>query len=107
MEVWVFINKGKQEQDEEQAQYQRGRSRWTQNSPFPPPSPPLLPCRLSGDYNPLHIDPGVAASVGFDRPILHGLCTLGISVKLVLRALGPRGGDPACVASIKVRDSPS
>lgn len=57
---------------------------------------------LSGDLNPLHIDPEAAAFVGgFDRPILHGLCTMGVSARLVLREFG--GGDPAAVQSIKVR----
>lgn len=44
--------------------------------------------RLSGDYNPLHIDPKVAKSVKFPRPILHGLCTLGVSAKALLEHFG-------------------
>lgn len=42
--------------------------------------------RLSGDYNTLHADPEVARKAGFERPILHGLCTYGMAVHAVLRS---------------------
>jgi peroxisomal enoyl-CoA hydratase 2 len=59
--------------------------------------------RLSGDYNPLHIDPDAARFGGFDEPILHGLCTFGHCGQLLLGALAD--GDAARFSKIKVRFS--
>ncbi|CAR26095.1 ZYRO0B01716p [Zygosaccharomyces rouxii] len=47
--------------------------------------------RLSGDYNPLHIDPKAARAVGFPKPILHGLGTLGVTVKALYENFGAFG----------------
>ena len=41
--------------------------------------------RLSGDRNPLHCDPAIAKAAGFPRPILHGMCTYGITCRAVLQ----------------------
>jgi acyl dehydratase len=43
--------------------------------------------RLSGDYNPLHVDPEIAKTARFPRPILHGLCTFGIAGHALIRAV--------------------
>ena len=59
--------------------------------------------RLSGDYNPIHIDPDVAAKAGFAKPILHGLCTFGIACFGLVQHLC--GGDPARLAELFVRFS--
>lgn len=56
--------------------------------------------RLSGDYNPLHADPKIAATAKFERPILHGLATLGIAGHAITQAAGY---DPARVRSIRTR----
>jgi acyl dehydratase len=59
--------------------------------------------RLSGDRNPLHSDPAFAARAGFDRPILHGLCTYGVAGRALLHALA--GSDPARFTSMSGRFS--
>ncbi len=59
--------------------------------------------RLSGDLNPLHIDPGVAEGAGFPRPILHGLCTYGVVGRALLQALA--GGNPARLKRMDARFS--
>jgi acyl dehydratase len=59
--------------------------------------------RLSGDMNPLHADPDFAKMAGYDRPILHGLCTFGHVGRAVLRTYC--GNDPARFKSFDVRFS--
>ena len=58
--------------------------------------------RLSGDWNPLHLDPAFAAKAGFSRPILQGLASYGIAAVAVSRALGR---DPAAVSRLAARFS--
>ena len=81
--------------------------------PRPPDRPPdhvarvatlsqqALVYRLSGDRNPLHADPGFAEGAGFNRPILHGLCTYGMVCKTVVD--GPLGGEVDNVMSYRAR----
>ena len=55
----------------------------------------------SGDRNPLHADPGFAVFAGYERPILHGLCTYGIVAKAVIDSA--LDGDPGSLASYRAR----
>jgi acyl dehydratase len=57
--------------------------------------------RLTGDRNPLHSDPKFAARGGFDRPILHGMCTYGITGRALLH--GVCDSDPARFGSMSGR----
>jgi acyl dehydratase len=63
---------------------------------------PLL-YRLTGDRNPLHSDPKVAARAGFPRPILHGMCTYGFTCRALVHTLGD--SEPARLHSMSARFS--
>lgn len=63
---------------------------------------PLL-YRLTGDRNPLHSDPTVAARAGFERSIMHGMCTYGFTCRALLATVA--GNDPARLLSMAARFS--
>jgi acyl dehydratase len=57
--------------------------------------------RLTGDLNPLHADPATARQAGFDAPILHGLCTFGMTCRALLESVA--AWQPELVASHEAR----
>jgi acyl dehydratase len=59
--------------------------------------------RLSGDYNPLHADPAVAHAAGFEKPILHGLCSFGLACRSLVTSVCD--GDPRLLRSMRARFS--
>lgn len=59
--------------------------------------------RLNGDLNPIHILPRIAAEAGFDRPILHGLCTYGMAARALIKQFCPT--NPEHLKSFSVRFS--
>lgn len=69
---------------------------------IPPDNQPLL-YRLSGDIFALHVDPEFAKASGFEKPIMHGLCTHGYACRAVIKHLFP--GQPERMKRFKVRFS--
>jgi acyl dehydratase len=57
--------------------------------------------RLSGDINPLHVDPNMAALGGFEKPILHGLCTYGVTCRAIYNNYCK--GNPETIVSMNAR----
>lgn len=57
--------------------------------------------RLSGDINPLHIDPDFAKAAGFDKPFIHGLCTYGFVGRAILNSVCEK--DPERFGYFKAR----
>jgi acyl dehydratase len=88
-------------------------------APPPLPAEPLAPAsfaadlktavgaallyRLNGDLNPIHVDPAAATKAGFERPILHGLCTYGVVGYLLTRSVC--GNEPGRLRSLGARFS--
>ena len=68
----------------------------------PSPNQPLV-YRLSGDIFPLHVDPEFARMVGFEKPIMHGLCTHGFACRALMASLTP--GKPELVRRLACRFS--
>ena len=73
---------------------------WTGTVDVGPDSAALY--RLTGDKHPVHIDPSVAAGMGLDGPILHGLATMGITARAVAAAVRAH---PADLSAAQVRFS--
>jgi acyl dehydratase len=70
--------------------------------PLPTREDQPLIYRLSGDRNPLHSDPWFARELaGFPKPIMHGLCTYGVSGRALVAELGK--GDAAAISAISAR----
>ena len=70
---------------------------------FPTRPETALLYRLSGDPNPLHVDPAIAKAAGFPRPVLHGLATFGIAARSILKCLC--GYNPSKLTAIAARYS--
>ena len=57
--------------------------------------------RLNGDLNPLHSDPAVARKAGFERPILHGLCTMGVVTHALMKSLADYRGERVRLVTLR------
>lgn len=57
--------------------------------------------RLSGDTNPLHVDPNMASMGGFEKPILHGMCFYGLAAKCCMQSM--LNNDPSAIKAVQAR----